>query len=1830
MACEVKYQGQTLSFEEFAEKLHNGLLDEFIAQGVVKNVPTIKSIQDAVQKQSAEGVLSRQQGEAGKAGGERQGMGQGKQGQEAAKPSKEEITSAEATVALDEETELLLEGLAAERRRAGKYTVDGVTYTRNEKGQGIVSEEGGDVRFTNEPGGGGVVVPFRYKLVEANTVQPSHEGGLRNPNFFIPEAQPKNRNDQASLLAEDDFANNPRFGELGQDTGAYKGAPVVNERGEVIQGNNRAAGLKKGYAVGNKKYKQDLAANAEKFGFTKEQVESMENPVLVREVIVTDEKAIELGNYDVKDLETAGKRRIDPSALVRRLPSKVKASLAKVISAGETIKESIKENADEIYQLIRPYINTSIANTIITNGKLNSVGIEDVEGLFTQFLFQNGDPNLPQMFEGLSNTQREGIKKSLPYLLSAGAGKSIIPDVQEAIIAISDFMASGSSDFNAWLSQGDIFVDNKTPKDIYSPLALKIAEILNTAKTQADIVGTTTRSKTEPTSFVKYSELTKGTEAGLFEEAKEGISKKEAIKQAFNVDYNERKTYSNSQRIEEKAYRKQEEENSVKQKYKDDLAKGLDNLITKLGGKKNITPEERTFIIEDLRNIIKGLVGLTYEEIKEMVVPALKKLGLTSREVDDILVEATTEERRRPDYSEPSLERETETKKSRTLETVETFSSKRIAERIKKLENYYYKVLPNEEVKAAVNKIFELYSVEEIADDFLNPDVNSKMYGPVKTVIGLELMKRFSKEKNYEMFNKVANEYAEIAKEGARTIQIINIFDIVKSMGGIFAKLKAKEIIQERNQRLRDLNKQKMEQIAMQLKNANTQAIDEALGDEKIREIVGKILQKYAPQTTTTDEKQKEASKAKSKTNLNEGRIKELIDKKKLLKEKIKKGGYFTSGGITPELFELAATNIELGTRTFAEFSKQMTKDVGKAIKPYLLELYKEGKSILKNQGQDVSDTTSNVDASSEFSSMFEDKDIKTLVGKTIQENLETILRKGLGESQRSKTIKEITDKLGLEPSDAASIVDKINSEFDKRVKNKQEGIKKKLLKGLNKQTRERKESWEKLAEASRSGILSDEELKPYLEKAFGIEELSEKDANEIERIADNITKFPEGSPFQTREIYRLAQKLNSLSPFTFSEIMTSIFYGNILSGPKTQEGNFVSNLSKAIELLSIDTIRAISKGDYRFLGTALKGLLIGLQGEGIPGFKSALLTGKIPTREKIKGFRGIEDWNPTSLVGKGYKQLKYVTRLMGGVDALYYESAKYKRAFQLAYDKAKRDNKGMTSSEAYQKFINEIYNNDPTLKNFIAQADADYNERVSQINDDLDLTDEQRKSQIMEAGIDRDSQVYYYIFGNLPEDIQEESKIYAKRATYTQTPEGFIGLLARNLNSFIQGVPLMNRVIPFVNIIGNVANDAFNYGNFGLAPIARSVTEKGSISEAINRNLERFGIVTTNKYKFNEKSPLTENEKADLRAKAVLAFSLSAASMLYLLRPKDDDDEDYETEVSGAGPSTRKERDELLAKGWRPYSIRIGNNYVSYKYTPFVLLFAIVGNIQDQTRYKSSDDELELKVTNALFKTYSRTFFDMTFLTGLADLFSAIANKNDKGVWQQDLGKWVSKNLKAAVVPFSNFIEQSYNYYLDYMDMPMPETRRSEGEKTFTANLLSGIPIISNMYNMPRMNALGEPIMVENEFLITEKKESKGIWKLFEDKKYRPTYPYPNEIAVIDEDGIKNISSKEYSTFMKVRGNFIKSVINHRENKSKLEGYPIKDGKKEPFKKEINEVFYNGNKFATHFILLQRRGEKLDEENIEKIIPNYMKKIKAYKQPKEESKKIDYVIKGY
>jgi hypothetical protein len=488
--CKVTYGGKEYPIEDYLAILHDGLLDQMVKDGIIDDGNFVQPLKPI---EKTEDDISREQ---------------------------------------TQETEILLNGLADKRRKEGKFIRDGVEYVRNEKGLGELSDKKGEIRFTNE-----ISIPFRYKLVEANTLQPSHQDGIRNSFHFIPEAQPKNRNDKGSLQAEESFANKPRFNELGESTNAYSGAPVVNERNEVIQGNNRSAGLRKGYARGNEEYKNSLINNATKFGFTEEQVRSMESPILVRQVAVSDEGAIEIGNYDVKDLETGGIRRLDPVAITRRMPFSIKGRMAELMFSGdETLNQTIRDNQKKIIEIISPYINQAQRNTIIKDGVLSDVGIKDIEDIAKQFLFDNGSSFLPEIFENLSATQKEGLKRALPYIFSVSPEKGLVQDIQVAIIAINDFNSSGAGSFDGWLAQADMFNEGLTPKDKYSPLEIAIAKLLAEEKTQKGISSV----------FSEYARAVTDKPADMFEPAKEGKSRAEGVLEIFKVEDNERPSNTTS------------------------------------------------------------------------------------------------------------------------------------------------------------------------------------------------------------------------------------------------------------------------------------------------------------------------------------------------------------------------------------------------------------------------------------------------------------------------------------------------------------------------------------------------------------------------------------------------------------------------------------------------------------------------------------------------------------------------------------------------------------------------------------------------------------------------------------------------------------------------------------------------------------------------------------------------------------------------------------------------------------------------------------------------------------------------------------------------------------------------------------------------------------------------------------------------------------------------------------------------------------------------------------------------------------------------------------
>ena len=97
-------------------------------------------------------------------------------------------------------------------RMVNGYRVDRPSPIRSNQGANT------EIRFSTKD-----AVPGGFAVIEAGSLQPSHVNGQRNPYFFINEAQPKDRVDDASIKAADDIASAIRPEEITGGVTAYTG-----------------------------------------------------------------------------------------------------------------------------------------------------------------------------------------------------------------------------------------------------------------------------------------------------------------------------------------------------------------------------------------------------------------------------------------------------------------------------------------------------------------------------------------------------------------------------------------------------------------------------------------------------------------------------------------------------------------------------------------------------------------------------------------------------------------------------------------------------------------------------------------------------------------------------------------------------------------------------------------------------------------------------------------------------------------------------------------------------------------------------------------------------------------------------------------------------------------------------------------------------------------------------------------------------------------------------------------------------------------------------------------------------------------------------------------------------------------------------------------------------------------------------------------------------------------------------------------------------------------------------------------------------------------------
>ena len=410
-------------------------------------------------------------------------------------------------------------------RARGYRRMNGHKIDRQEPVQALMGKEV-SVKFSDD-----AIVGGRISVIDANLLQPSHVQGVRNPLHFIDEAQPKERNDEASVLSARKIAGNIRPEEITSSVTAYTGAPTINERGEVIQGNNRSDALRQmwyGHKDQAEQYKQYLKDHADEFGLRAEDIDSVERPVLVNMLEVDDTEAINLGQFVAQDTESGGIERIKPKNIMQKMGNDMR-SFANLLLASSDEETSfaglVDANGTNVlkWMMQKGYITpTQYSSAFDSKGNLTAEAKNDLRGIMYQSIFKGGSVRLEEMFNALPVKAQKAILATAFRDYDSPNAERMVEEIQNSIRAYyalsQDKQFTEAKNFKeariaveSWKHQyqiDDATGESYLPADNFSNFALLLATMYK-GETQGIIQNT----------FNRIYDLIQGTqEATLFEQ----------------------------------------------------------------------------------------------------------------------------------------------------------------------------------------------------------------------------------------------------------------------------------------------------------------------------------------------------------------------------------------------------------------------------------------------------------------------------------------------------------------------------------------------------------------------------------------------------------------------------------------------------------------------------------------------------------------------------------------------------------------------------------------------------------------------------------------------------------------------------------------------------------------------------------------------------------------------------------------------------------------------------------------------------------------------------------------------------------------------------------------------------------------------------------------------------------------------------------------------------------------------------------------------------------------------------------------------------------------
>lgn len=276
-----------------------------------------------------------------------------------------------------------------------------------------------------------------------------------------------------------------------------------------------------------------------------------------------------------------------------------------------------------------------------------------------------------------------------------------------------------------------------------------------------------------------------------------------------------------------------------------------------------------------------------------------------------------------------------------------------------------------------------------------------------------------------------------------------------------------------------------------------------------------------------------------------------------------------------------------------------------------------------------------------------------------------------------------------------------------------------------------------------------------------------------------------------------------------------------------------------------------------------------------------------------------------------------------------------------------------------------------------------------------------------------------------------------------------FVMKLAGSLQGMANENAFMKCMFPFVKTGANILQMSLDHNAIYMAasPLQRKLLTAQTAEGALARSQCAFGM-----------------------------FSLAIGAMMA-----------FNGMITGSAPSDPKERKALFATGWKPYSFKIGDNYVSYQgYEP---LHGMLGFAADCANMYSTitnpEDEARLQHFQAqILPTLVNNFLDKAaFRTGLSQL-DLVLNPQDADEWNRAMAQTAKgflpdvafvTNTKSVgehdVLQPKTFYERVFYRYFPEKWTPMDYRRNVFGEKQSITGLI--VTSVGQQENTPEDEVL-------------------------------------------------------------------------------------------------------------------------------------------------------------